>query len=180
MPIIASGEVLKQFSIFGRKLPTERDSNPKLYKMVIFASNKVVAKSRFWYFTSMLRRIKKTHGEILACDEIHQNNTGSVKNYGVWLRYRSRTGQHNMYREYRDTSVAGAVTQAYRDMGARHRAQADRIQIIKANEVAASECRRPGVKQFHDASIKFPLAHRVTKRQHRTPFTTSRPSTHFA
>jgi large subunit ribosomal protein L18Ae len=36
-----------------------------------------------------------------------------------------------MYREYRDVTVAGAVTQAYRDMGARHRAQADRIQIIK-------------------------------------------------
>jgi large subunit ribosomal protein L18Ae len=38
-----------------------------------------------------------------------------------------------MYREYRDVTVAGAVTQAYRDMGARHRAQADRIQIIKVS-----------------------------------------------
>lgn len=33
-----------------------------------------------------------------------------------------------MYREYRDNTIAGAVTQCYRDMGARHRAQADRIQ----------------------------------------------------
>ncbi|VDN42490.1 unnamed protein product [Gongylonema pulchrum] len=34
-----------------------------------------------------------------------------------------------MYREYRDTTVTGAVTQCYRDMGARHRAQAHRIQV---------------------------------------------------
>lgn len=34
-----------------------------------------------------------------------------------------------MYREYRDNAIAGAVTQCYRDMGARHRAQADRIQV---------------------------------------------------
>lgn len=35
-----------------------------------------------------------------------------------------------MYREYRDNTIAGAVTQCYRDMGARHRAQADRIQVF--------------------------------------------------
>lgn len=54
----------------GRKLPSEKDPNPKLYKMQIFASNHVVAKSRFWYFTSMLRRVKKTHGEIVSCEEV--------------------------------------------------------------------------------------------------------------
>ena len=86
MPIKASGEVvsllalnlcyilspfqLKQFIIVGRKLPTERDPNPRLYKMQIFASNNVVAKSRFWYFASMLRRVKKTQGEIVSCQEV--------------------------------------------------------------------------------------------------------------
>lgn len=35
-----------------------------------------------------------------------------------------------MYREYRDLSVSGAVTQCYRDMGARHRARAHSIQVI--------------------------------------------------
>lgn len=33
-----------------------------------------------------------------------------IKNFGVWLRYDSRSGTHNMYREYRDLTVAGAVT----------------------------------------------------------------------
>jgi large subunit ribosomal protein L18Ae len=85
-----------------------------------------------------------------------------------------------MYREYRDTTTAGAVTQAYRDMGARHRAQADRIQIIKVQQISASDCKRAGVKQFHDSKIKFPLPHRVTKRKNVGLFTTRRPVTHFA
>jgi len=82
--------------------------------------------------------------------------------------------------QYRDVTTAGAVTQAYREMGARHRAQADRIQIIKVQPIAAGECKRPGVKQFHDAHIKFPLPHRVTKRRGVKPFTTKKPTTHFA
>lgn len=85
-----------------------------------------------------------------------------------------------MYREYRDVSVAGAVTQAYRDMGARHRAQADRIQIIKVQRIEAGVTRRAPVKQFHDSKVKFPLPHRVTKRRGVPAFTTRRPRTHFA
>ena len=36
-----------------------------------------------------------------------------------------------------------------RDMGARHRARASAIQIIKVEVVAANKCRRPNIKQFH-------------------------------
>jgi len=34
-----------------------------------------------------------------------------VKNYGIWVRYMSRTGFHNMYKEYRDVTLNGAVEQ---------------------------------------------------------------------
>ena len=44
-------------------------------------------------------------------------------------RYDSRSGTHNMYREYRDLTVSAAVTACYRDMGARHRARAHSIQV---------------------------------------------------
>ncbi|VDO60872.1 unnamed protein product [Haemonchus placei] len=133
MPTKALGETLKEYMVVGRKLPTEKEPVTPIWKMQIFASNHVIAKSRFWYFVSMLRRVKKANGEILSCKQIFpKKQAGSVKNYGVWLKYDSRTGHHNMYREYRDVTVAGAVTQAYRDMGARHRAQADRIHILKA------------------------------------------------
>ena len=43
--------------------------------------------------------------------QISEKNPSSIKNFGIWLRYNSRSGTHNMYREYRDITVCGAVTQ---------------------------------------------------------------------
>ena len=61
--------------------------------------------------------------------QVHEKTPLKVKNFGIWLRYDSRSGTHNMYREYRDLTVSAAVTQCYRDMGARHRARAHSIQV---------------------------------------------------
>lgn len=36
-----------------------------------------------------------------------------------------------------------------RDMGARHRARAHSIQIMKVQVIAANKCRRAAIKQFH-------------------------------
>ena len=36
---------------------------------------------------------------------------------------------------YRDLTVSGAITQCYRDMGARHRARAHSIQIIRSEDI---------------------------------------------
>jgi hypothetical protein len=52
-------------------------------------------------------------------------------------------------------------------MGARHRARAHSIQIMKVEEIAAGKCRRPAVKQFHvsdpecgaDAGLQGVVAH---------------------
>ncbi|GMT21345.1 hypothetical protein PFISCL1PPCAC_12642 [Pristionchus fissidentatus] len=179
MPSRAQGEVLHEYIVTGRKLPTEKEPVTPIYKMQIFASNTVIAKSRFWYFISMLRRLKKANGEILEIKEVFEKNKGSVKNYGVWLKYDSRTGHHNMYREYRDVCIAGAVTQAYRDMGARHRAGADRIHILKVQPIQAADAKRVHVKAFHDSKIRFPLPHRVAKRRNVGVFTTRAPHTNF-
>ena len=40
-------------------------------------------------------------------------------------------------------------------MGARHRARAHAIQIMKVQEIAANKCRRPAIKQFHVSSPPF-------------------------
>ncbi|CAD7691424.1 unnamed protein product [Nyctereutes procyonoides] len=121
--------------------------------MRIFAPNHVVAKSRFWYFVSQLKKMKKSSGEIVYCGQVFEKSPLRVKNFGLWLRYDSRSGTHNMCRAYRDLTTAGAI--------------------------AASKCRRPAVKQFHDSKIKFPLPHRVLRRQHKPRFTTKRPNTFF-
>ena len=121
---------LKEFEIVGRPLPKGDEKMP-VYKMTIFAPDEIVAKSRFWYFLRQLRKFKKTTGEIVSVEEIKERKPMQIKNFGIWLRYDSRSGTHNMYREYRDLTVGGAITQCYRDMGARHRARAHAIQIIR-------------------------------------------------
>jgi large subunit ribosomal protein L18Ae len=64
-----------------------------------------------------------------------------------------------MYREYRDLTTEGAVTQCYRDMGAKHRARAHSIQIMKVESIAASKCRRAGILQFHVIRFLFFLSY---------------------
>lgn len=147
--------------------------------MRIFAPDNIVAKSRFWYFLRQLKKFKKTTGEIVSIRQVYEKSPIKIKNFGIWLRYDSRSGTHNMYREYRDLTVSGAVTQCYRDMGARHRARAHSIQIIKVEPIAASKTRRAHVKQFHDARIRFPLVHRVHHKGNRKLFSYRKPRTYF-
>jgi len=52
----------------------------------------------FRYYLSYYKKVKKSTGEILQCQEISEKTPGVVKNFGIWLRYDSRSGTHNMYR----------------------------------------------------------------------------------
>merc|ERR1712008_330493 len=113
-----------------------------------------------------------------SVEEITEKKPLKIKNFGVWLRYDSRSGTHNMYREYRDLTVSAAVTQCYRDMGARLRARAHAIQIIRVGPVDPIKTRRPLVKQIHDSKIKFPLPSRVQKSKG-SLFKANRPNTYF-
>ncbi|KAG8477541.1 hypothetical protein CXB51_030527 [Gossypium anomalum] len=77
-----------------------------------------------------------SNGQILAINEIFEKNPTKIKNYGIWLRYQSRIGYHNMYKEYRDTTLNG---------------------IIKTATILAKLCKRDSTKQFHNSKIKFPF-----------------------
>jgi len=61
---------LQEYQVIGRLLPNDANPSPKLYRMRIFAPNDVVAKSRFWYFLSKLRKIKKANGEIVSLNKV--------------------------------------------------------------------------------------------------------------
>ena len=52
-----------------------------------------------------------------------------VKNFGIWIRYDSRSGTHNMYKEYREMSRTDAVEALYQDMAARHRSRFRSIHV---------------------------------------------------
>ncbi|KAI9704047.1 MAG: 60S ribosomal protein L20 [Bogoriella megaspora] len=148
--------------------------------MRIFAPNEVVAKSRFWYFLARLRKIKKANGEIVSLNEIHEKRPQKVKNFGVWIRYDSRSGTHNMYKEYREMSRTDAVGALYQDMAARHRARFRSIHILKVVEIEKTEdVKRPYIKQLLTKNLKFPLPHRVAKKTTKKIFAPTRPATFF-
>ncbi|KAL7474859.1 hypothetical protein ACHAW6_000802 [Cyclotella cf. meneghiniana] len=176
---------MRQYQVVGRKAGTDENPNPEAYRMIIFAPNPTTAKSKFWYFMRQFRKMKKTTGEILDCVEIIEKNSRTVKNYGIWLRYDSRSGTHNMYREYRDLKLTGAISQLYDEMAGRHRTRPRSIQIIRTATVAAKDLKRPNGAQFAQAKVKFPLPHRVdsAKRGQKAltdrTFSTVRPTTFF-
>ncbi len=180
-----AGGNLKRFQVVGRKAATEDSPNPEAYRMIIFAPNPVIAKSKFWYYMHQFRKMKKTTGEILDCVQIHEPNARTIKNYGIWLRYSSRSGTHNMYREYRDMKLTGAVSQLYNEMAGRHRTRPRSIQIIRTAEVADEDLKRPNGMQYATDNVKFPLPHRVSSAKRNMKalsartFTTKRPTTFF-
>merc|ERR1719242_1626147 len=152
-----------QYEIVGRHKPTESNPEPKVFRMVLFANNSVVARSRFWYYMSLQQKIKKANGEIIEVHEIFEKNPNHIKNYGMWLRYDSRSGTHNMYKEFRDTTLTAAVDKMYRDMASRHRCRTSAIQILRTAVVDSADVRRDNVKQFVDGKIKFKLLHRIPR-----------------
>ncbi|XP_043700402.1 uncharacterized protein LOC122651144 [Telopea speciosissima] len=168
-----------QYQVVGRALPTESDDHPKIYRMKLWATNDVRAKSKFWYFLRKLKKVKKSNGQVLAINEIFEKNPTKIKNYGIWLRYQSRTGYHNMYKEYRDTTLNGAVEDMYNEMASRHRVRFPCIQIIKTATIPANLCKRESTKQFHNAKIKFPLVFRKVRppsRKLKTTYKASKPN----
>ncbi|KAG6013030.1 60S ribosomal protein L20A [Claviceps pusilla] len=169
---------LQEYEVVGRHLPTEANPTPDMYRMTIFAPNETVAKSRFWYFLRGLRKVKKATGEIVSVKTIHEKHPQKVKNFGIWLRYDSRSGTHNMYKEYREMSRTDAVESLYSDMAARHRARFRSIHILRVVELEKSEdVKRPYIKQLLTKGLSFPLPHRISKASSKQLFSAKRPST---
>lgn len=173
---------MHQYEVVGRHKPTERDPKPKVYRMKIFARNPVVARSRFWFFMEMLKRVKKSNGEVLEVHEIFEKNDNYVKNYKVWFRYDSRSGTHNMVKEFRAVRVTDAVNQLYTEMSGKHRVRKSYIQIIEAKVCKASDLVKANTKQFVNSKLSFDLLHRVPRassKARRATFKVKRPSTIF-
>ncbi|WFD27590.1 60S ribosomal protein L20B [Malassezia nana] len=155
---------ISEYLVIGRHLPTEKEPSPALYRMRIFAANETIAKSRFWYFVRQLRKMKKATGEIVTVNKIEERKPNKVKNFAIWLRYNSRSGTHNMYKEFRALSRAEAVELMYQDMAARHRARFGSIHILKVAEIEkTADIRRPYIKQLTAKNLRFPLPHRATR-----------------
>merc|ERR1711924_110613 len=126
----------RQYEVIGRHVPTERDPEPKAYRIKLFTKNETQARSRFWYFIRRLVKMKKANAEILSIREIFEKKPDKVSKYGIWLRYDSRSGTTNMYKEFTGLTQNAAVQQMYQEMAGRHRARFSSIHIIRVAEIA--------------------------------------------
>jgi len=86
-----------------------------------------------------------------------------------------------MYKEYRDVSLNGAISQLHSEMAGNHRASPDTISIIRTAVLnKKEEIRRPRSVQYRDNQVKFPILRTVTRASHkryRTIFKANRPNT---
>merc|ERR1712183_472866 len=126
-----------------------------------------------------LNKAKKSGGELLAVNELFDRAPTKVNNYGIWLRYQSRTNTHNMYKEYRDVTINGAVSQMFAEMAGRHRAQPGSIQIINTAVIPASKCRRDHITEMHNSKLKYPVIRKMpfVSKKLRSKYTAGRPTT---
>eukprot|EP00468_Gymnochlora_sp_CCMP2014_P007739 CAMPEP_0167744946 /NCGR_PEP_ID=MMETSP0110_2-20121227/2875_1 /TAXON_ID=629695 /ORGANISM="Gymnochlora sp., Strain CCMP2014" /LENGTH=194 /DNA_ID=CAMNT_0007629527 /DNA_START=64 /DNA_END=648 /DNA_ORIENTATION=+ len=168
----------------GKDVKTADAEDPKVYRMKIFAPNTVVARSRFWYFLSKLKKIKKANGEIIAVNEIFEKQPNHIQNYGLQLRYDSRSGTHNMYKEYRDTTLTGAVKKMYAELASRHRCRKSSIQIVRSCIVPDSKV-TPRIKPFIGSGkdpTEFALMHRIPRpssKRYKKVYSRHKPTTFF-
>jgi large subunit ribosomal protein L18Ae len=93
-------------------------------------------------------KVRKCQGEIVSVSEIFEKKTGAIKNFGIVLKYSTRTDVVNMYKEYRSTTLNGAVSSMYQEMAGRHSARGDSIHIIKTVIQPNSSVLREQTKQF--------------------------------
>uniref|UniRef100_A0A7S3IDS8 60S ribosomal protein L18a n=1 Tax=Strombidium inclinatum TaxID=197538 RepID=A0A7S3IDS8_9SPIT len=171
-------KTVKQYWVVGRQLPSEETPNPKCFRIRVFAKNTVLAKTRFWYEMKRQNKVRKCQGEIVQVSEIFERKTTSVKNYGIVLKYLTRTGVVNMYKEYRSNSLNDAVSQMYSEMAGRHSARSENIHIIKTTRLENSAVKRPQTLQFMKTSLRFPKFtqnKRAPTAAHKSTFTASRP-----
>eukprot|EP01071_Lankesteria_metandrocarpae_P003080 Lankesteria_metandrocarpae@DN2743_c0_g1_i1.p1 len=169
---------ITEFEVVGRATPTSTNPVPKVFRMRINARNAVNARSKFWYFMKRVNKVTKTRGEILETTMVPEKNTTAVKNYGIWLRYDSREGTHNMYREYRDVAATGAVHQMYNQMAGSHKARGDVVKVMRIIDIPNKLCVRSSVTSFHSKKLRYPFVGTLPllPRNKRSVFTKRKPT----
>jgi large subunit ribosomal protein L18Ae len=121
-------------------------------------------------------------GEILSVSEIFEKKPHAVNNYGFFVRYNSRSGTHNMYKEFRALTSNKAVEKLYADLASNHRARFSSIQIIKYSIVDDKDTIRANVKQFQSDNLAFKLMHRSNRpssKKFAKKFKATKPVTFF-
>jgi len=113
---------------------------------------------------------------------IPERNTTTAKNYGIYFRYRNRTGQINAFKEFRAPSLEHAISELYCEMGAKQKVTKESISIIRVCRLKWEDMkvRNQRSLRFHNtATMKVPHWRRrvrATTKQYRSHFSANRPT----
>jgi large subunit ribosomal protein L18Ae len=177
--VASMSKIIRQYWVVGRESPSDSKQDPTCYRIRVFAKNAVIARSKFWYEMKRQNKVRKCQGEIVSVSEIFERKVSGIKNYGIVLKYLTRTGVVNMYKEYRDNTLCGAVSQMYNEMAGRHSARAESIFIIKTLIQPNKDVLRDQIRQYCRTSLKYPkftTQKRAPTAAHRSAFTATRPT----
>ncbi|KAK8835548.1 60S ribosomal protein L20B [Tritrichomonas musculus] len=158
--------MLKNYEVIARPNPTEAVPNPPAIRVQVFASDEIVAKSKFWTVASRIARLKPAHGEVLAVKQVIEPEPHRVKSYGIWLTFNSARGTQNIYKEVRDTTTEGAIRHLYQEMAGTHNVHQHQISIIRISELAKEDVKHKHIEQFAEENIKFPIAKQEIRASH--------------
>lgn len=81
------------------------------------------------------KKIKKSQGEVLRVQELFDSGKVTTKNFGIYLKYRSDVGTTNLFKEFRDVNIKGAVDQLYNEMGGNYKVSRERVEIVRYVEL---------------------------------------------
>lgn len=148
---------IKEFCVYGSKLPSVKEPSPQVFVSTIFAPNTVVAESRYFKLLNKQYKIKATKGAIIKIEEVEEKKDFSMKNYGIKFLYRSRTGLLNGYKETRHVSRVLAVSSFYNEFGSKHKLNSHEIYIISVDQLADEDVTKARILSFVGKDVKFPI-----------------------
>jgi large subunit ribosomal protein L18Ae len=95
-------------------------------------------------------------------------------------------GYHTLYKEFRSTTLNGAIHQLYSELAGRHKAQRESVTIVRTTEIRAAKdekiedkVKRVSVKQIVKEGVRFPILTRrlrAARKTFRTVFKASKPN----
>lgn len=125
---------VKEYKIYASSIPTKDIPSPQIFTSNIFAKNELIARSRFNRLINSEQKIKSTKSVILKIEEIIDNSELRVRNFGINIKYRSKAGVHNIYKEVRATSRCSAISNLFNSMAGTHKVTNDLIDIINIED----------------------------------------------
>ena len=171
----------REFLVFGRQKPDEQNPSPKIVAIRVFAKNPVLAKFKFWSMARKESKLKRTKGEIIRVSEVFDRPENKGLNYGIYVRYRSKKGIHNAYKEFRAVNKKDAIDKMYNEMGGCHKCPSKDIEIIKIDLLTQEQLRvrKPRCLLWSNtAKINYPIWKRTGRKSERkfeNVFNRSRP-----